>query len=70
MPTPCFISVAQSMYEVLVRPANLSRCGPEARVPRRFAQRGLTGFDNVKEDAGQRPAYPGALRFGAHWDTR
>ena len=24
MPSPCFISVAQSMYDVLVRPAKLS----------------------------------------------
>ena len=38
------------------------RCGPEARVPRRFAQRGLTGFDNAEADAGRKPAYPGALR--------
>ena len=41
-----------------------SRCGQDARVPRRIAQHGLTGFGNDEADAGQRPAYPGALRSG------
>ena len=36
--------------------------GPEARVPRRFARHGRTGFGNAEADAGRNPACPGALR--------